>query len=80
MSPLLSQRTPLTSLSQVAAIDAATGSTKWVFDPKVYENGLGIPANVGWRGPQHACSGLLRRPVRCGSWSALRHRNLRVLR
>jgi quinoprotein glucose dehydrogenase len=37
--------TPLTS--QVAGIDAATGSTKWVFDPKVYENGLGIPANVG---------------------------------
>ena len=23
-----------TSLSQVAAIDAATGETKWVFDPK----------------------------------------------
>ena len=37
-----------TSLSQVAAIDAATGRTKWVFDPKVYENGLGIPANDGW--------------------------------
>ena len=37
-----------TSLSQVAAIDAATGDTKWVFDPKVYENGLGIPANDGW--------------------------------
>src|SRR5262252_10848896 len=33
-----------TSLSQVAAIDAASGATKWVFDPKVYENGLGIPA------------------------------------
>ena len=32
-----------TSLSQVAAIDAATGETKWVFDPKVYENGLGPP-------------------------------------
>ncbi len=30
-----------TSLSQVAAIDAATGATKWVFDPKIYENGLG---------------------------------------
>ena len=25
-----------TSLSQVAAIDAAAGETKWVFDPKVY--------------------------------------------
>src|SRR5215475_9699979 len=37
-----------TSLSQVAAIEAATCETKWVFDPKVYENGLGIPANVGW--------------------------------
>jgi quinoprotein glucose dehydrogenase len=37
-----------TSLSQVAAIDAATGNTKWVFDPKIYENGLGIPANDGW--------------------------------
>jgi len=37
-----------TSLSQVAAIDAASGATKWVFDPKVYENGLGIPANDGW--------------------------------
>jgi quinoprotein glucose dehydrogenase len=37
-----------TSLSQVAAIDAASGETKWVFDPKVYENGLGIPANDGW--------------------------------
>jgi quinoprotein glucose dehydrogenase len=37
-----------TTLSQVAAIDAATGETKWVFDPKVYENGLGLPANDGW--------------------------------
>jgi quinoprotein glucose dehydrogenase len=37
-----------TSLSQVAAIDAATGETKWVFDPKIYDNGLGIPANNGW--------------------------------
>ena len=37
-----------TSLSEVAAIDAATGETKWVFDPKIYENGLGIPANDGW--------------------------------
>jgi quinoprotein glucose dehydrogenase len=37
-----------TTLSQVAAIDAATGETKWLFDPKVYENGLGLPANDGW--------------------------------
>jgi quinoprotein glucose dehydrogenase len=37
-----------TSLSQVAAIDAATGQTKWVFDPKIYDNGLGTPANFGW--------------------------------
>jgi quinoprotein glucose dehydrogenase len=37
-----------TSLSQVAAIDAATGETKWTFDPQVYKNGLGIPANNGW--------------------------------
>ena len=37
-----------TSLSQVAAIDAVSGETKWVFDPKVYQNGLGIPANDGW--------------------------------
>ena len=26
-----------TSLSQVAAIDAATGETKWVYDPKIYK-------------------------------------------
>jgi quinoprotein glucose dehydrogenase len=37
-----------TSLSQVAAIDALTGESKWVFDPKIYENGLGLPANLGW--------------------------------
>jgi quinoprotein glucose dehydrogenase len=37
-----------TSLSEVAAIDAATGETKWVFDPKIYQNGLGLPANLGW--------------------------------
>jgi quinoprotein glucose dehydrogenase len=37
-----------TSLSQVAAIDAVTGVTKWVFNPKVYQNGLAYPANFGW--------------------------------
>jgi quinoprotein glucose dehydrogenase len=37
-----------TSLSQVAAIEATTGETKWVYDPKVHENGLGMPANNGW--------------------------------
>src|SRR5665213_2566233 len=37
-----------TSLSEVAAIDAATGMTKWVYDPKIYQNGLGLPANLGW--------------------------------
>ena len=37
-----------TSLSEVAAIDAVTGGTKWVFDPKIYENGLGLPPNLGW--------------------------------
>jgi quinoprotein glucose dehydrogenase len=36
-----------TSLSQVAAIDAASGETKWVYDPKIYENGLGIPPSDG---------------------------------
>jgi quinoprotein glucose dehydrogenase len=35
-----------TSLSQVAALDAITGQTKWVFDPGVYRHGM--PANNGW--------------------------------
>jgi len=35
-----------TSLSQVAALDAATGQTKWVYDPGVYVHGM--PANLGW--------------------------------
>ncbi|MBR0752640.1 pyrroloquinoline quinone-dependent dehydrogenase [Bradyrhizobium jicamae] len=37
-----------TSLSEVAAIDAATGQTKWVYDPEIYKNGLGLPPNLGW--------------------------------
>lgn len=37
-----------TSLSQVVAIDALTGATRWVYDPKIYQNGLGLPTNVGW--------------------------------
>ena len=35
-----------TSLSQVAAIDAATGQTKWVYDPETWKNGT--PSNNGF--------------------------------
>ncbi len=35
-----------TSLSQVAAIDAATGKTIWVYDPRSYESGQ--PTNLGF--------------------------------
>ena len=35
-----------TSLSQVAAIDAATGSTQWVYDPETWKNGT--PSNNGF--------------------------------
>ena len=35
-----------TSLSQVAAIDAASGKTIWVYDPKTYESGS--PAALGF--------------------------------
>lgn len=53
--PFLNESTPLmaggvlyttTSLSQVAAIDAATGRTLWRFDPKSYE--AGTPVNLGF--------------------------------
>ena len=36
-----------TSLSQIAAIDAATGKTQWVFDPRAYDT-TEQPANLGW--------------------------------
>lgn len=36
-----------TSLSQVAAIDAGTGETLWVYDPKSYE--AGRPTNTGFQ-------------------------------
>lgn len=35
-----------TSLSQAAAIDAATGRTKWVYDPETWKNGT--PSNNGF--------------------------------
>jgi quinoprotein glucose dehydrogenase len=35
-----------TSLSQAAAIDAATGETKWVYDPETWKNGT--PSNNGF--------------------------------
>lgn len=35
-----------TSLSQVAAIDAAAGKTKWVYDPETWKNGT--PSNNGF--------------------------------
>ena len=36
-----------TSLSQVAAIDAVTGTTKWVHDTRAYAYGI-HPPNLGW--------------------------------
>ena len=35
-----------TSLSQVAAIDAATGKARWVYDPETWKNGT--PSNNGF--------------------------------
>jgi quinoprotein glucose dehydrogenase len=37
-----------TAFSQVAAIDAGTGATRWVFDPRAYSVGR-RPANSGWQ-------------------------------
>jgi quinoprotein glucose dehydrogenase len=37
-----------TAFSQVAAIDAGTGATRWVFDPRAYAAGR-RPANSGWQ-------------------------------
>jgi quinoprotein glucose dehydrogenase len=37
-----------TAFSQVAAIDAGTGATRWVFDPRAYASGR-RPANSGWQ-------------------------------
>jgi len=36
----------ITNLSQIAAIDAATGKTRWVYDPGVYR--LGTPERTGF--------------------------------
>lgn len=35
-----------TSLSQVAALDAATGKTRWIYDPETWKNGT--PSNNGF--------------------------------
>ena len=52
-----------TSMSQVAAIDAAKGSTLWVYDPKSYERGR--PTNTGFqhRGVEYWTDGQRRRII-----------------
>jgi len=46
-----------TSLSQVAAVDAETGRTLWVYDPRAWTRGT--PPNLGWvhRGVAHWTDG-----------------------
>ncbi len=66
IEPFLNEGTPImvdgvlyvsTALSQVAAIDALTGRTLWVHDPKSYEDGT--PPNLGYvhRGVAHWTDG-----------------------
>src|SRR5437762_10455507 len=43
-----------TSLSQVAAVNSATGETKWVYDQIIYVNGLGNHDIIGWLYSGHA--------------------------
>lgn len=52
-----------TSMSQVAAIDPATGKTIWVYDPKSYERGR--PTNTGFqhRGVEYWTDGKAKRII-----------------
>jgi quinoprotein glucose dehydrogenase len=52
-----------TSLSQVAAIDAASGGTLWVYDPKSYQRGR--PTNTGFqhRGVEYWTDGQQKRLI-----------------
>lgn len=56
-----------TSLSQVAALDAISGQTKWVFNPQVHAEG--IPSNNGWlhRGVAYWRSGTEERIILAGA-------------
>ena len=60
-----------TSLSQVAAIDAATGRTRWLFDPGDWK--YGRPPNMGWvhRGVAYWRDGADARIVLVSSHAAL---------
>jgi glucose dehydrogenase len=66
VEPFVNESTPImigdllyvsTALSEVAAIDAVTGRTVWVHDPKIYE--VGTPPNLGFvhRGVAHWADG-----------------------